>query len=114
MAALAHAQAQLSAGVADAFEALDTSAERASLGARTAADASIAQRASIDELSRSAAQLSQTAARMRAVALRHTSEFATTTRTSEFATLAPATPMHSPTAAAHVPPPVRGAKSIAA
>jgi methyl-accepting chemotaxis protein len=111
VAALARAQAQLSAGVADAFEALDTSAERASLGARTAADASIAQRASIDELSRSAAQLSQTAARMRAAALRHTSEFAVTTRTSEFAT---ATPMHSPTAAAHVPPPVRGAKSIAA
>lgn len=73
VAALAHTQAQLSAGVAEAFEALDTSAERAALGARTAADASIAQHASIEELSRSAAQLSQTAACMRAVALRHTS-----------------------------------------
>lgn len=91
VAALAHTQAQLSAGVAEAFEALDTSAERAALGARTAADASIAQRASIEELSRSAAQLSQTAARMRAVALRHTSEFATTTRTAEYAALATAT-----------------------
>ena len=91
VAALAHTQAQLSAGVAEAFESLDTSAERAALGARTAADASIAQRASIEELSRSAAQLSQTAARMRAVALRHTSEFATTTRTAEYAALATAT-----------------------
>ncbi len=88
VALLAHAQAQLSAGVAEAFEALDSSAERAALGARTAADASIAQRASIEELSRSAAQLSQTAARMRAVALRHTSEFAATTRTAEYAALA--------------------------
>ncbi|QJR36859.1 methyl-accepting chemotaxis protein [Gemmatimonas groenlandica] len=122
VAALAHAQAQLSAGVADAFEALDTSAERASIGARTAADASIAQRASIEELSRSAAQLSQTAARMRAVALRHTSEFATTTRTAEFAALSAATPTHSRAGAqlgaqlgAQTPPaPARGAKSIAA
>jgi len=120
VASLAHAQAQLSAGVAEAFEALDSSAERASLGARTAADASIAQRVSIEELSRSAAQLSQTAARMRAVALRHTSEFATTTHTAEYAALV-ATPMHSPRGEkpmtpppAGTAPPVRGAKSIAA
>ncbi|WP_411280002.1 methyl-accepting chemotaxis protein [Gemmatimonas sp.] len=93
VASLAHAQALLSAGVADAFSALDLSAERASVGARTAADASIAQHASIEELSRSAAQLSRTAARMRAVALRHTSEFATTTHTAEYAALA-ATPTH--------------------
>lgn len=112
VAVLAQAQAQLSAGVADAFEALDSSAERASRGARAAADASIAQRTSIDELSRSAAQLSQTAARMRAVALRHTSEFAATTRTAQDAVLAAATPIHSPGA---LPPvPARGAKSIAA
>jgi methyl-accepting chemotaxis protein len=114
VAALACAQAQFSADVADAFEALDTAAEHASLGARTAVDASTAQRASIDELCRSAAQLSQTAARIRAVALRHTSEFAETTRTAEYAALATATPVHSPTAAAHVPPPERDAKSIAA
>ena len=118
VASLAHAQAQLSAGVANAFEALDTSAERASQGARTAADASIAQRASIEELSRSAAQLSQTAARMRAVALRHTSEFAVTSHTAEFAALADVTPMRSPEAPglAAVPTlaPTRGAKSIAA
>ena len=119
VAALAHAQAQLSAGVADAFEALDSSSDRASLDARTAADASIAQSASIDELSRSAAQLSQTAARMRAVALRHTSEFAVTTRTAEFAALAAATPTQSRAGAqtgVQTPPPApaRGAKSIAA
>ncbi len=109
VATLAHAQAQLSAGVAEAFEALESSSERASLGARTAADASIAQRASIEELSRSAAQLSQTAARMRAVALRHTSEFATTTQTAAYAALS-TTPMRSPETA----PRVSDAKSIAA
>lgn len=118
VASLAHAQAQLSAGVANAFEALDTSAERAARGARTAADASIAQRASIEELSRSAAQLSQTAARMRAVALRHTSEFAVISRTAEFTALAAVTPTRFPeatgSAAAPTLAPTRGAKSIAA
>jgi methyl-accepting chemotaxis protein len=72
VASLAHTQAQLSAGVAHAFEALDGSAEQAALGARIAADASLAQRSSIEHVSLSAAQLSQTAARMRAVGLRHT------------------------------------------
>ena len=114
VAALAQTQAMLSAGVADAFEALDSSSARAALGARTAADASIAQRASIEELSRSAAQLSQTAARMRAVALRHTSEFAATTRTAEYAALG-ATPTARPAAPpAHAPTPGPGAQSIAA
>ena len=119
VASLAHTQAQLSAGVADAFEALDTSAERASRGAHAAADASMAQRTSIDELSRSAAQLSQTAARMRAVALRHTSEFSVTTHTAEYSVL-PATPTQSPGAVvspgsrAGTASPRPGAKSIAA
>ncbi len=119
VASLAHTQAQLSAGVADAFEALDTSAERASRGAHAAADASMAQRTSIDELSRSAAQLSQTAARMRAVALRHTSEFSVTTHTAEYSAL-PATPTQSPGAVVSpgsrsgTASPRPGAKSIAA
>ena len=117
VAALAHAQAQLSAGVADAFEALDSSAERAALGARSAADASIAQRASIEELSRSAAQLSQTAARMRAVALRHTSEFAATRGTYDVAAAFATTPTQSREGVqlpAPVPAPAQGAKSMAA
>lgn len=75
VAALAHTQAQLSASAASAFEALDLSVQRASAGARTAADGSAAQRANIDDLSRSAQQLSQAAARLRAMALRHTTEF---------------------------------------
>lgn len=75
VALLAQTQAQLSATAAAAFEALDLSAQRASSGARTAADSSTAQRSSIEELSRSAQQLSQAAARLRSVALRHTTEF---------------------------------------
>ncbi len=78
VASLAETQSQLATGVASAFEALDESAYRASVGARAAADAVAEQRVSIDELSRSAAQLSQAAARMRTIALRHTTEFATT------------------------------------
>lgn len=76
VATLAQTQATLAAEAVTAFDTLDTSAERASGSARTAADGAAAQRASIDELSRSAAQLSQAAARMRAVAVRHTAEFA--------------------------------------
>jgi methyl-accepting chemotaxis protein len=79
VAALAQTQAQLSASAATAFQRLETSAVRASSGARTAADASTSQRVSIEELSRSAQQLSQAAARLRALALRHTSEFAVPT-----------------------------------
>lgn len=74
VAALAQSQAQFSSNVAGVFEALDGSAERASQAAVNAAEAAAAQRMSIDELSRSAAQLSQTAARMRALVLRHTAE----------------------------------------
>jgi methyl-accepting chemotaxis protein len=74
VASLAHTQAQLSAGVAHAFEALDGSAEQAASGARIAADASLAQRSSLEYVSQSAAQLSQAAARMRAVVLRHDHE----------------------------------------
>jgi methyl-accepting chemotaxis protein len=115
VAALAHAQARLSAGVAHAFESLDSSAERAVLDARTAADASIAQHISIEELSRNAWQLSQTAARMRAVALRHTSEFSPATVTEEFASMAAATPSHSRARAQiPTPPPTPAEKSIAA
>ena len=76
VAVLAQSQATQSAGVAGAFDALDASADRASEGARGAANSAAAQRTSIDELSRSAAQLSQAAGRMRAVVLRHTAEFA--------------------------------------
>jgi methyl-accepting chemotaxis protein len=115
VATLAHTQATLSAGVADAFEALDTSAERASLGARAAAHASIAQHANIEELSRSAAQLSQAAARLRAVALRHTSASAGSPHAAA-AALESATPTHfAVEAAAGLPPaPAQGATSIAA
>ena len=89
VAALANTQAMLSTGVAEAFDALDGSAERAVDGARRAATASAAQRTSIDELSRSAAQLSQTAARMRAVVLRHTAEFAVSGVIADFSERAP-------------------------
>ncbi|MFO0073815.1 MAG: methyl-accepting chemotaxis protein, partial [Gemmatimonas sp.] len=74
VAALAQTQATLSASAATAFDALDLSAQRASSGARAAADGSDAQRASIEELSRSAQQLTQAAARLRVLALRHTAE----------------------------------------
>jgi methyl-accepting chemotaxis protein len=78
VATLAQSQAQFSGTVTGAFEALDASADRAALAAASAADAAAAQRTSIDELSRSASQLSQTAARMRALVLRHTAEFPVT------------------------------------
>lgn len=86
VAALAQTQAMLAADAVASFVALDASAERTAGSAQSAADASTAQRASIDELSRSAAQLSQAAARMRGVALRHTAEFATVTASYAVAT----------------------------
>jgi methyl-accepting chemotaxis protein len=119
VATLAHTQATLSAGVADAFEALDSAAERASLGARSAADTSIAQHASIEELSRSAAQLSQTAVRLRAVALRHTSD-STGTPPAGWPMLASAMLTHvavempSGSRPGSPPTPAQGATSIAA
>ncbi len=76
VATLAQSQARLSASVASAFEGLDGTAQRANAGARAAADAAGAQRASIEELSRSAQQLTAAASRLQAVALRHTAEFA--------------------------------------
>jgi len=103
VAALAHTQATLSAGVVDAFESLDNSADRAARGARTAVDASIEQRTSIEELSQSAAQLSLSAVRMRAVILRHTSDLTATTATYS------GQRFETPT-----PPPTSAAKSIAA
>jgi methyl-accepting chemotaxis protein len=75
VAVLAETQAQLSASAATVFESLDLSAQRASAGARTAADGSAAQRTSLEALSQSAQQLSQAAARLRSMALRHTTEF---------------------------------------
>lgn len=114
VAVLAATQARLAAGAVAAFDALDTSAQRAAGSALNAADASAAQRASIDELSRSAAQLSQAAARMRGVALRHTAEFATMTVPPETPAVA-VTPPHRPPSS----PPLstsgdRAARSIAA
>jgi methyl-accepting chemotaxis protein len=79
VAILAQTQATLAADAVSAFVTLDASAQRAAGSAHSAADASSAQRVSIDELSRSASQLSEAAARMRGVALRHTAEFATVT-----------------------------------
>lgn len=76
VALLAQSQTVLTADAVSAFDALDESALRAADRARDAAAATAAQRTSIENLSRSAAQLSQAAARMRAVAQRHTSEFA--------------------------------------
>jgi len=115
VAARAHTQAQLSAGVADAFESLESAAERAARGARTAADASITQRTSIEELSQSAVQLLQTAARMRALALRHTIEFAATMRPAEFAPVAATPPTDSrPRTQTPTSPPTPAAKSMVA
>ncbi len=82
VAELAQSQAQFSSSVAGAFEALDASAGRAADAAVHAAEAATAQRRSIDELSHSAAQLSQTAARMRALVVRHTAEHPVTLRES--------------------------------
>ena len=94
-----------------------------SLSARTAADASIAQRTSIEELSHSAVQLSQTAARMRALALRHTLrhtlrhpiEFAATMPPAEFAPVAAAPPTDSrPRTQTRTLPPTPAVKSMVA
>lgn len=74
VATLALAQFKVSSTVAGAFETLDLSAERTSKSAIGAATAVAAQRTSVDELSRSAAQLSGTAARLRTLVLRHTAE----------------------------------------
>ena len=79
VSSLAHTQATLAAGALTAFDTLDASAAHAAGNARSAADGALAQRTSIADLSHSAAQLSQAAARMRAVAQRHTSEFAVMT-----------------------------------
>jgi methyl-accepting chemotaxis protein len=101
VASLAQTQATLAAGAVSAFDALNSSAERASVSARDSADGANAQRASIDDLSRSAAQLSQAAARMRAVAQRHTAEFAVPTRGPTL------TPSSSPAVPWQAPEPTR-------
>lgn len=80
VAALAGTQTALAGAAVGAFDALDSSVRDASGGARQAADAALAQRGSLAALSRSAAQLAQAAARMHAVAVRHTGEFATAAR----------------------------------
>ncbi len=72
-ATLAETQASLSTDVAQAFDAVEKSADRASEGAHVAAQAVAAQRTSIDELRSSAAQLSNAAARLRGLAIRHRS-----------------------------------------
>lgn len=115
VATLAETQASLAEGAVHAFDALDGSAERAAGNARDAAEAVAAQRASIDELSRSAAQLSQTAARMRAVALRHTAEFAAVAapRRSGLTPISSAT-VPARTTTSPTPPPTRPSRSIAA
>ena len=104
--ALAHTQATRAADAVSAFRALDTSTARVESDARSAADAASAQHASIEDLSRSAAQLSQAAARMRAVAQRHTSEFAAIVAAPARAPTADVTPARST--------PTRAARSIAA
>ncbi|MBL0938861.1 MAG: HAMP domain-containing protein [Gemmatimonadaceae bacterium] len=71
VAGLARSQAQLSASAAAAFEGLEGSVQRASGNARVAADGVTAQRTSIEELTQSSRQLSEVAARLRAVATRH-------------------------------------------
>lgn len=64
-AVLARTQAALAASVAGAFETVDAVATRASAGAQRAAEAAAGQRTSIQELSRSAEQLGETADRLR-------------------------------------------------
>jgi methyl-accepting chemotaxis protein len=67
---LARTQAQLSSSAAAAFESLEGAVQRASGNARVAVDGVLAQRTSIEELTRSARQLSEVASRLRAVANR--------------------------------------------
>ena len=71
VAALAQTQVSLAAGAVTAFDTLDSSAKQSARNAQRAADTSTAQRECIEELSRSASQLSQAAARMRATAMPH-------------------------------------------
>ena len=70
-AVLARTQASLAASVAGAFETVDEVAERASHGAHRAAESAAGQRTSIQELSRSAEQLAETADRLRGAVLRY-------------------------------------------
>ena len=109
VATLAQTQASLAAGAVTAFDSLDRSAHLATDNAQSAADNLIAQRASIDELWRSAGQLSQAAARMRAVALRHTSEVAVLGSHHSAANPARSTPLDAPAVTAS-----RATHSIAA
>ena len=105
VASMAQTQARLSADVAQTLDGLAASSHRASLGARATADSVVAQRVNIEELSRTAALLSDSAARMRAVALRHTAEYSV-------ARFAPVADTSMP---AHVAPATSpGARSIAA
>ena len=76
VATLARTQALLAGNVSSAFESADTMAQRAAGQAARAAEHAAAQRSSVEELARSAAQLSAAAGRMRAVVLRRqTAEF---------------------------------------
>ena len=84
VATLAETQALLSTDVAEAFDAVEKSAHRASEGAQVAAYAVAAQRTSIDELTSSAAQLSKAAARLRAMALRRRAAVAESASCSEY------------------------------
>ena len=70
VATLARSQALLATNVAGAFDTLDESARRALVAANGAAEHADGQRTSIEEIARSAAQLSATAARLRALVLR--------------------------------------------
>jgi hypothetical protein len=70
VATLARSQALLATSVAGAFDTLDESAQRAVVAASSAAEHAGSQRSSVEELAHSAGQLSQTAARLRALVLR--------------------------------------------
>ena len=70
-AVLARSQASLAASVVGAFATVDNVAQRAAGGAQRAAEAAAGQRLSITELSRSAEQLSETAARLRGAVQRY-------------------------------------------
>ncbi len=69
VAALAHTQAALSNGVADAFDGLDRATERATGAARTTARAAAAHRAVIDNVTAGTTLLVHSAFRLRAAAL---------------------------------------------
>ena len=100
VATLAATQTALASAAVNAFDALDASVSEASGGARQTAERALAQRSTLDALSRSAAQLAVSAARICAVAVRHTSASAPAEHREHTDSTTRVTPLSSPTTAA--------------